>query len=88
MLDLSTDPDFDEICIKKNFDLFTPETKFTVKLIDMGLAKSTNYAWIDTKIRGNYFFMPPEANDDNFGSKSDLWSLACMMIDMFEPIED
>lgn len=70
---------------QKRFDLITPNTKFTVKIIDLGL---TRVVGVDTATsnNGNLKFSSPEkAKDALFYQNSDLFSLAAMILYCFSP---
>ena len=88
MLDLSSDPFYSDF-MKKDFSNLTSKTKFTLKLVDFGVSKSSEYQVVDTQIRGNRKYMAPETKfDDSPKEKCDLWSLGVFIFDMISPMKN
>ena len=73
MFDFKKDLHFVEIVNKNRLDLITYESKFVLKLFDLGLSKS----------KENWLFESPEALKEVYNDKSDLWSFAAILLDAF-----
>jgi calcium-dependent protein kinase len=48
-----------------------------IRLVDFGLAQETDKNL--AQIAGTPYFMSPDVLDGNYGAKSDVWSLGCVM---------
>jgi len=79
---LPEDKYFKEIVEQSWLDLFTEDTLFELKLIDLGLCKQTLHTVISSEERGKVNFMSPEAASKKYSEKSDVYSIGVLMIDM------